>query len=68
MYWFEDEPELRCVAHEPATPAHFVACFAFFSSRFSFSVLPDFFDMVLRGDLSLMRASLGWVAWSAPYP
>ena len=30
------------------------SCFSFFSLRFSFSVLPDFFDVTFRGDLSAM--------------
>ena len=30
------------------------SCFSFFSLRFSFSVLPDFFDATFRGDLSAM--------------
>lgn len=34
-----------------------VACLAFLSARFSFSVLPVFFDCVWRGDLSAMEFS-----------
>jgi hypothetical protein len=34
------------------------ACFAFFWLRFSFSVLPDFFDWCWRGDLSAISCSL----------
>lgn len=30
------------------------SCLSFFSFRFSLSVLPDFFDATLRGDLSAM--------------
>ena len=38
-------------------PARLTACFAFFSPRFSFSDLPDFFDSCWRGDLSAMAYS-----------
>jgi hypothetical protein len=37
--------------------ARFLACFAFFSPRFSFKVLPDFFDWCWRGDLSAICCS-----------
>jgi hypothetical protein len=37
-----------------------MACFAFFSPRFSFSDLPDFFDRCWRGDLSAMACSFRW--------
>jgi hypothetical protein len=33
-------------------------CFSFLSFRFSFSVLPDFFDATLRGDLSAIGPPL----------
>jgi len=35
----------------------FLACFAFFSPRFSFKVLPDFFVWCWRGDLSAICGS-----------
>ena len=34
------------------------SCFSFLSLRFSLSVLPDFFDATLRGDLSAMSNPL----------
>src|SRR4029079_14741249 len=38
--------------------ARLVACFAFFSLRFSLSVFPDRFDCCWRGDLSAISCSL----------
>ena len=39
-------------------------CLSFLSLRFSFSVLPDFFDATFRGDLSAM--STPFLCWSLP--
>jgi len=41
-------------AAEASSAAMFPAAFVFLSSRFSFSDLPDFYVIELRGDLSAM--------------
>ena len=46
----------------------FRSAFAFFSTRFSLIDLPDFLDIVCRGDLSAMASSLIGSRERAPYP
>ncbi len=51
-----EAPARHTFDHEPG---RLVACLAFFSSRFSFNDLPDFFDWCWRGDLSAIGCSFG---------
>ncbi len=49
LMWFQPAG-CRCQMVKPLR----TCCLSFLSRRFSFSVLPDFFDATFRGDLSAM--------------